>query len=345
MDISALIIYIKPLSAFGTLLKGDTLFGQFCWQVAEDPSLAQKELTELLDSYEMHPFVVFSSAWPTFIEGNERYFALPRPELPLSIIGEPENISSCAERLRKRKENRARKWFIVSRGLNDSLSWDRLIDDNKLFEKVSVGLPREERQRLIIERKNRPIIYCEQQHNTINRLTSTTGTGMFAPYSMQNIWFMPRMELAIFVAFDSNLINISQIKAGLERIGDYGYGRDASTGLGRFVISDIEKVDWPMASEGQKVFTLGPCVPEKGRFNSMYFQPFTRFGRHGAQLLHTGRPFKNPVLMASEGAVFETKVGDRLSRPWIGTAIKGVSKALSETVVQGYSLVLPLNQD
>ena len=345
MDINTFIIYIKPLSAFGTPLKGDTIFGQFCWQVAEDRSLVQKELTVLLESYEIQPFIVFSSAWPTFTDGDERYFALPRPELPLSLIGEPEETTICADRLRKRKENKARKWFIVSGGLNDSLSWERLIDDKKLFEKIAGGLSWEERRRLVVEGKDRPIIYSEQQHNTINRLTFTTGTGIFAPYSMQNIWFMPGMELAIFVAFDSNLIGINQIKTSLERIGDYGFGRDASTGLGRFVVSGTEKIEWPMPSHGQKVFTLGPCVPEKGRFNSMYFQPFTRFGRHGAQLLHTGRPFKNPVLMASEGAVFETKEGDQLSKPWIGTAIKGVSKALSETVVQGYSLVLPLNQD
>jgi len=75
----------------------------------------------------------------------------------------------------------------------------------------------------------------------------------------------------------------------------------------------------------------------------MFFAPFTRFGRHGTQLLHKGKPFKNPVVMADEGAVFLPKPGDIPKTPYIGQAVTGISKAMPEAVAQGYSLVLPLN--
>ena len=44
-------VTIHPLSAFGTPLKGDTLFGQFCWQVAYDPGLVDGGLEKNLDRY------------------------------------------------------------------------------------------------------------------------------------------------------------------------------------------------------------------------------------------------------------------------------------------------------
>lgn len=342
MDVNTYLINIKPQSAFGTPLKGDTIFGQFCWQVAEDPSLAQKGLDELVNSYEEQPFVVFSSAWPSFRQDGQQHFALPRPELPPSILGEPEGITTCAERLRRRKENNGRKWFIVSRKLDDQLDWDRLVDDSWLFNKVAADLPLKEKRTLVLEGNRQPVIYFEQQHNTINRSYFTTGKGMFAPYSMPNMWYMPGMELAVFVALKPNLIDIDQVKTGLERIGSYGFGRDASTGLGRFIVSNIAEIKWPAPSQGQEVFTVGPCVPEKGRFEKIYFQPFTRFGRHGAQLLYTRRPFKNPVLMAAEGAVFKPRANDRIATPWLGSALRGVSKAMKKTVVQGFGMALPL---
>jgi len=67
MAIKTYVVTIKPETAFGTPLKGDTILGQFCWQVAEDPSLAKDDLAELIMRYEEAPFLVFSSAWPVVL--------------------------------------------------------------------------------------------------------------------------------------------------------------------------------------------------------------------------------------------------------------------------------------
>ena len=57
-------IILKPLSGFGTPLKGDTLFGHICWQAAYDSSLFDAPLDTLLSGYASSPFLVISSAYP-----------------------------------------------------------------------------------------------------------------------------------------------------------------------------------------------------------------------------------------------------------------------------------------
>lgn len=68
---------ITPKSAFGTPLKGDTLFGQLCWAIHN--RFGNARLIELLVDYTKgKPFVVTSDALPA------GYF--PRPVLPSNFF-------------------------------------------------------------------------------------------------------------------------------------------------------------------------------------------------------------------------------------------------------------------
>ena len=70
-----LALRLRPLTAFGSPLLGDTLFGQLCWAVRHRFGL--ERLHVLLDGYTAgRPFAVVADAFP------EGY--LPRPALPLS---------------------------------------------------------------------------------------------------------------------------------------------------------------------------------------------------------------------------------------------------------------------
>jgi CRISPR-associated protein Csm4 len=75
----------------------------------------------------------------------------------------------------------------------------------------------------------------------------------------------------------------------------------------------------------------------------MFFTPFTRFGRHGDVLAKSSNPFKNPVIMADEGGIFIPKSHESFTKPYIGRAVMNISKAEPRTVMQGYSLYLPVN--
>ena len=171
----------------------------------------------------------------------------------------------------------------------------------------------------------------------------TTGKGFFAPYVIENIHFLPGLELVVFVWINEDATDIDRVKYAMEQIGRWGFGRDASTGLGRFDLAETEEMTWPERGVCNTCLTLAPCVPEAGAFRAFYFTPFTRYGRHGAQLLHKGRPFKNPVVMASEGAIFYPKEVHTFEKPYIGRAVTNISKAQETAVAQGYAIYLPMS--
>lgn len=337
-------ITIKPSSPFGTPLKGDTIFGQFCWQAAENPTVLAGGLDRWISGYSERPFAVFSSAWPKINAANETIYAIRRPELPQSLLGDQEIDVDCKTRLKGRKEKKARKWLLVGKDLHIRLAWEFMVNDQELYERILTNLPESAKKRLRLTpgHYRRPASSAEQQHNSINRLTMTTGKGVFAPYATDNIHFIPGLELVIFAGLDEEACGIDELRKALAHMGQWGFGRDASTGLGRFTLKGIEELPPPITEKADACLVLGPCVPEPDRFEAMYFNPFTRFGRHGAQMLHTGKPFKNPVVMADEGAVFVPHANSFPDKPYIGRAVQNISKAQPEAVCQGYSLYLPM---
>jgi CRISPR-associated protein Csm4 len=336
-------ILIRPASPFGTPLKGDTIFGHFCWQMAQDPELLNGSLDEWILRYPLEPFAVFSSAWPRLNFPKVTYL-MKRPDIPLSLFKQDDDGQTRRSRLQNRKKDKGKKWLKVEQDMHIHMDLDQCASDQEAFMLYLSGLSPGERQNLrLLPQNSRKIIFREeQQHNSISRLTMTTGSGVFAPYSTNNIHFIPGLELAIFVYLDERAAGTDQLLKAFERIGRWGFGRDASTGLGRFDVVACEKKPWPTLDKVTACYSLAPCVPEQGRFHQTYFLPFTRFGRHGAPLVLSGKPFKNPVVMADEGAVFYPYEEDVFDKPFIGRAITGISKADPRTVSQGFSLFLPL---
>lgn len=337
-------ITIKPRSPFGTPLKGDTIFGQFCWQAAESGDILKIGLDHWIHCYPERPFAVFSSAWPKINDKNGALYAIRRPEFPQSLLGDPDKAADCKKRLENRKKNKARKWLLVDEDLRVRLDWQYLLNDQEIYQRVLATLSEGEQKRLRLTpvRHRRPVSTAEQQHNTINRLTMTTGKGEFAPYSADNIHFMPGLELVVFAGLDEEACDIDKLRDAFVRMGQWGFGRDASTGLGRFDLVRVDEIQRPRSGDADACLTLGPCLPEPDSYRAMFFNPFTRFGRHGSRMLHTRRPFKNPVVMADEGAVVVPKPSGFPDKPYIGIAVRNISKAQPEAVCQGYSLYLPM---
>ncbi|MBN2107098.1 MAG: hypothetical protein JW832_06690 [Deltaproteobacteria bacterium] len=336
-------ITLQPLTGFGTPLKGDTIFGHFCWQLAYDASLCAKPLTEALKAYAEKPFAVFSSAYPRFIDSKGVVYALRTPVLPLeSLFVMPEDKG---ERLAKRKDYKKLRWMLYPEGSRIDLFKSMAFEsDEGLFEKFCTGAPPETRRTLKSTRSTRLAEEFTQSHNTINRMTGTTGEGGFAPYAVDQIMFAPGVELVLFASIDNTVISREQLTTGLQRIGESGFGRDASTGLGRFRLCEVRQADLTAmgSSSPNACYTLGPCVPKKGAFGNMFFLPFTRFGRHGDMLAKSSNPFKTPVIMADEAAILTPADRSVFDRPYIGTAVRNISKAEPATVTQGYSLYVPV---
>ena len=245
---------------------------------------------------------------------------LPRPALPLSGFEQPMD----ADRKRLKKRN----WIphsALRQPLRDWLNVAR--SDQEVTGNPDFSL-----------RESWP-----QPHNSINRLTGTTGEGGFAPYTLMQIGFAPGLTLDLHVAFAPTRSSAAELQALFESMGTTGFGRDASIGLGKFAVEDNAAVSLTAQAAATAYLTLAPCAPQGCGFlpQASRYQPFTRFGRHGDAAVQSGQPFKTPVLLVAAGAVL--KPARYLATHYVGQGLGGdgrLSRAIPETVHQGYAPVI-----
>lgn len=313
-------VRIRPKSAFGTKLKGDTLFGHLCWAILHRDS--ENRLSSLLDGYTGgRPFAVVSDAFPAGY--------LPRPVLPGHWFREVPNAD--------RKTVKKRAWLPMDQFYTPIEEWLM----HCLPASTIPGGDAEENP---------------QPHNTLNRHTGTTGEGEFAPYMMNQLWYGSRghnmreglkepAEFELFVILDESRLKVEELKDLLADVGTVGFGRDASIGLGKYEIRAFSAFDLPAHENANAWLTLAPCAPQGLPWQTAYcfYQPFTRFGRHGDVAVHGGNPFKTPVLLADTGAVLMP--AEYESKLITGQGLGGdgsLSKRIPGTVHQGYSPILEI---
>lgn len=300
---------LRPLTAFGTPIAGDTLFGHLCWTLRR--LYGEARLTELLEGYAAeNPFAILSDAFP--------HDFLPLPVLPSSFWHIPKDDEDD-----DRKKRKARRWLPASQLNQPIVQWQTLASDDEGAKAV-----REETM---------------QPHNTINRMTGTTGKDRFAPYVMPQLWYAPDVLLDVYTVLDETRLDRNDFLDALKSLGKTGYGRDAGIGLGKFEITDDspDAPAWPQET-AESCLTLAPCAPQGMNYDAehSYYQVTTRFGRHGDIEALGSNPFKRPLLLAATGAVFT--MPEPADTPFLGQGVTGVSCADSRTVHQGYAPVVPL---
>ena len=301
-------VRIRPRSAFGGAVRGDTLFGQLCWAARHRYGI--ERLVDLLDGYTQgRPFLVVSDAFPAD--------HLPRPALPLPRYDDVADAD--------RKQVKRRAWLPKAQFGKPVDQW--LAHARREHEVVAGGLWHE----------------ASQPHNTINRMTGTTGLGEFAPFAMPRFWHADTLRLDLYICYDIDRIDQEELKGLLADVGNSGYGRDVSIGLGKYDVEDISESPWPAHASPNVWMTLAPSAPQGLGLEpkQCWYQPFTRFGRHGDLAVHLGRAFKTPVLLADTGALLKPK--DWRVQPFFGQGLGGngrISKVIEGTVHQGYAPVL-----
>ena len=325
-------VTLRPLSAFGTPMAGDTLFGQLCWTLRHQ--LGNERLTSLLQGYTSgQPFAVISDALPA---GH-----VPLPSVPSALW---QKTPDADRKLLKKK-----RWLPMAELGSLFDRWQSAAQSDTEVAEPSIKQWADQARR----RDARGSSQTEraQPHNTINRQTGTTGEGQFAPYAMPQIWFHPAMRFDLHVVLDETRLSLVELTAALDYIGAAGFGRDASIGLGKFDrVGDAIANTWPSASAGANSYlTLGPIAPQGQGYCPVrsYYQVATRFGRHGDAAVQSGNPFKTPVLLARAGSVFWPENMDP-SRLFIGQGLGGidnpVSTGMPETVQQGYAPVVAIHR-
>lgn len=271
--------------------------------------MGEGKLTELLNGYTTgKPFVVVSDALP--------HGYVPRPNVPLYFFQPIDDAD--------RKAVKKQAWLPLDALNKPFADWLSVCEAKDFIEEHL------------------------QQHNSISRLTGTTGDG-FAPYALDQHWYKSDTLLDVHIVFDESQLTAEILKQLFEQMGNVGFGRDASIGLGKFEVAKVESKALPAAQNANAVLTLAPSVPQGLDFEATnsYYQLFTRFGRHGGQAVQAGKPFKTPVLLAKTGAVFSSTQFNAETK-FVGQGLGGngqLSKQIPETVQQGYAPVIPIYFD
>ncbi len=316
-------VRLLPQSAFGTVPWGDTFFGQLCWAIRN--RFGEERLTTLLEGYTQGaPFLVVSDALPSGY--------LPKPRLPAHLFLLPEETD--------RKELTKRRWLPVESVREPVSHWVR-------YSVAETDLPGGWYEPHL------------QPHNSINRQTGTTGVDLFAPYVMEQYWFGRKVSrngrgavtvgpLDLYCLVDDSRpegLTVDELRQTLSDIGELGFGRDASIGLGRFTVEALDEQPLPAQEQANAYLTLAPCAPQglPWQAERCFYRVFTRFGRHGDVGVHSGHPFKTPVLLTVAGSVFTPVTF--APRPFIGQGLGGdssLSKSMPKTVQQGYAPVVAI---
>ncbi|MBF0185219.1 MAG: CRISPR-associated protein Csm7 [Magnetococcales bacterium] len=307
-------VTLRPVTAFITPLHGDTLFGQLCWALRH--RLGEAWLEQALNGYgQGQPFLVVSDAFPA------GYWPRPAlPPLPGSVHDKVAKKKVWLPRQEWRKPLQA--W------LSDSCN-----------EQEAFGLEKEKRPPL------RPL---PRSRNSINRISGTTGEEGFAPYSLEQIWFPVGSRLEVWLLHDER-VETAQVRQALWDVGQSGFGKKASSGMGYFeLLEEPQEESLPAHQGSNSWLSLGFCLPHGGEWDAKhsFYQVFTRFGRHGGQAALTGQPFKKPLLLTRAGGLFSPRQFQ--PRQWIGQGIGGdglLSRCIPETVQQGYAPVVGLLVD
>jgi CRISPR-associated protein Csm4 len=296
---------LRPLSAFATPFAGDTLFGQLGWAARE--RFGEARLRELLDGYvDGRPFLAVSDGFPSGF--------LPRPTASDLALGLTPADPTW------RKQARTRRWLPAGGADQPIARWM-----NELTASEAV----------------RPLVLTQ---NTINRYTGTTGEGQFAPRQVDRSFFGAKARIDVYAVIDERL-SPDTLRQLLADVGSHGYGRDATTGLGKFEVERAVEASRPQRASHHWL-TLAPCQPnlEELVADGCYYTPVTRFGRHGNIAAVTSQPFKRPLLMIATGALLKS----REPALWVfhGCGLGGsgnpVSSVIPDTVHQGYAPVVPL---
>ena len=173
-------------------------------------------------------------------------------------------------------------------------------------------------------------------HNSINRITNTTGDGgslfeleeRFVSGGMLDIY--ARCE----IGFKDDLCCLFDLFA----LG--GFGKKRSSGKGAFSVTAIEPFDgFSITNDAANGFiSISHFIPAAGDPTQGAYRTMVKYGKMGEEKAFGGNPFKKPLLMLKPGAVFQTGS----VKPYYGRLVENIAAGDPNVVQYGYAFAVPL---
>jgi len=226
---------------------------------------------------------------------------LPKPHMPSHLLNENSD---------EKKQNRKKIWLKV----------DELQNGEFQKAKTSKDIDYTISQEAVIK-------------NSINYKSFHTGDG-FDPFSEDEIAIS---DSDIYILLDEERFSLKELNQAFKFLSQWGYGKNTTIGKGRFEFDSFE--EFKLDKNSSTTFMgLSSASLQNLKLKDAFYNPITKFGKHGGEL-STKSAFKKPLLLAKSGFVVVYEEKQELQ--YIGQTIKGHSNH-SETVHQGYSIVVPI---
>lgn len=283
----------------GTPLVGPTLFGQLCW--ARRESEGEASLKAWLANKE--------EIW-RLSDGFPHDF-LPKP------LTQPRKIAPG--QLEEAKDRKRRPHVSRAAWLQHRESWS---EENIPLSELSGDGARLERR----------------AHNVVHR----HGRGTLEEgglYFLEEDWRQAdgdgHVRLDVYVQASEV---VSKVRAYFDYIGETGYGRDSSSGRGRFVVeSATEDAELQACSECERRMSLSRAMLTPATMADARWKLVPHFGRTGPQVSLAGfSPFKHPVLLTLPGTSF-IPTGNGSPGGWIA----GLHPQRPEIGLNAFHLAIP----
>lgn len=171
-------------------------------------------------------------------------------------------------------------------------------------------------------------------HNTINRLTNTTG-------EEGGVYSLPETvipEVSVYLKVTSDEWK-DKVFNWLKDLSNTGYGRKKSIGKGQFTVERIEEYNFPAVNKANGFVTLSNFSPAETDPVEGLYKTFVKYGKLGEEFTFCGNPFKKPLLMIKTGSAFKTN-----SQPedYYGRVAEEIAPAKNEVVQYAYGFAVAL---
>jgi CRISPR-associated protein Csm4 len=301
-------ITIMPQSPLITPLHSDTLFGHVCWAIRYLwGELKLKHFLEAFKDESEAPFLV-SDGFP------KDY--LPKPVLTPLLLSSVNATIDKVNDLKNISLSTAQRTQILKNIKNQHvISYD-------IFKKIQANCSAENLLHQVLLDMITPeyptgkiksdTVSNVLTHNTVNRIYNTVIEGLFR----QTENFFPD-GFSFDVYLKTFYFSHPEIEQIFEFIKYSGFGKDKSTGKGKFAITIQSGSKLPVITNPNAFMILSHYVPNESAPTVGYYRVMTKYGRLGGDYANsvipalkakdkTARvhPFKKPITMVKPGAVF-----------------------------------------
>ena len=324
-----LLCSIRPLSPFLTALQADTVWGMVAWACHWLQGNGSLKLFITLQPDGSPPLLI-SDAFP------KGY--LPRPRVPITV-------QDSRRLLRERWDERTKEYLQAMEVVKNWLARDYLPQEEVhtllrggksahlelLGRELDSGLARVSEGGNINLRGE-----GFRRHNRIDRQRGAA-LQMHGLYTHREFYHVGQWLMYLRTA-----LPIEWLRTLFEYVGNNGFGKRASAGMGRFEILEIRALEeqeaFPKVHDADGFMTLSSSyVPaDEEPIDRAFYLSHVKRGKlgPGAATAQPGGFLKYPMVMFQAGSVFSTSTP---TRTWFGRLLGNIHRERTEVVHYGFA--------